>query len=472
MARRHRLHRPQRPQLPALRGAARRARRRAPADEHELLGQRRGRGLRVLGRLAGGLFAQRAHLVTPRFAGWWPTTCASTARRARCSRRAATALAAAPSSTTRRFSRWFVERLLVPQAVGRVVGRPASRCGRSRRASWSSSSTTTACSGSPGARSGATIGAARARYVEALTAPFARPHAASRTPVAAITRHPTHVDVDAARRRARGVRRGRARRALRPGAGAARRPERARAEILGAIPYQPNEAVLHTDRACCRAAARAWASWNYHLLAEPTGRDDGHLPHEPPAVARRRPRVLRDAEPHGRDRAGARDPRRSRTRTRSSRAEGDAARRRRHARDQRRQPHALRGAYWGWGFHEDGVVSALRGRASAAAARLRCSALYEGTIRHRRFACAEHAFRYRDRAGLLDLDELPSRRRPLWSTRSRRSCASAAATTSATPPCRWPTPCARWSTSASARARRADPAADAPALRSGTASTR
>ena len=26
-------------------------------------------------------------------------------------------------------------------------------------------------------------------------------------------------------------------------------------EILGAFPYQANEAVLHTDRACCRAAA-------------------------------------------------------------------------------------------------------------------------------------------------------------------------------------------------------------------------
>ena len=42
-------------------------------------------------------------------------------------------------------------------------------------------------------------------------------------------------------------------------------------EILGAIPYQPNEAVLHTDRALLPRRRRAWASWNYHLLPEPTG---------------------------------------------------------------------------------------------------------------------------------------------------------------------------------------------------------
>ena len=36
-------------------------------------------------------------------------------------------------------------------------------------------------------------------------------------------------------------------------------------ELLGAIPYQPNDAVLHTDRALLPRRRRAWASWNYHL---------------------------------------------------------------------------------------------------------------------------------------------------------------------------------------------------------------
>ncbi len=43
-------------------------------------------------------------------------------------------------------------------------------------------------------------------------------------------------------------------------------------EILGSIPYQPNEAVLHTDRRLLPRRRRAWASWNYHLGGEPTGR--------------------------------------------------------------------------------------------------------------------------------------------------------------------------------------------------------
>lgn len=36
-------------------------------------------------------------------------------------------------------------------------------------------------------------------------------------------------------------------------------------EVLGAIPYQPNEAVLHTDDSVLPKRRVAWASWNYHL---------------------------------------------------------------------------------------------------------------------------------------------------------------------------------------------------------------
>ena len=64
---------------------------------------------------------------------------------------------------------------------------------------------------------------------------------------------------------------------------------------------------------------RAWASWNYHLLDAPAGRADRDLPHEPPAVARDDRAVLRDAQPHGRDRPGRRSSARSSTRTRSTR---------------------------------------------------------------------------------------------------------------------------------------------------------
>ena len=42
--------------------------------------------------------------------------------------------------------------------------------------------------------------------------------------------------------------------------------------ILGAIPYQNNEVVLHTDKRLMPKNTRAWASWNYHLPARKTER--------------------------------------------------------------------------------------------------------------------------------------------------------------------------------------------------------
>ncbi len=45
-------------------------------------------------------------------------------------------------------------------------------------------------------------------------------------------------------------------------------PER---EVLGAIPYQRNEAVLHTDSRLLPRRRLAWACWNYHSLADRGG---------------------------------------------------------------------------------------------------------------------------------------------------------------------------------------------------------
>lgn len=46
-------------------------------------------------------------------------------------------------------------------------------------------------------------------------------------------------------------------------------PER---EVLGAIPYQLNEATLHTDTTVLPQSRRAWASWNYHVPVEEVDR--------------------------------------------------------------------------------------------------------------------------------------------------------------------------------------------------------
>jgi predicted NAD/FAD-binding protein len=40
-------------------------------------------------------------------------------------------------------------------------------------------------------------------------------------------------------------------------------------EVLGAIHYQDNEAVLHTDESVLPKRRRAWAAWNYHIPKDP-----------------------------------------------------------------------------------------------------------------------------------------------------------------------------------------------------------
>jgi predicted NAD/FAD-binding protein len=42
--------------------------------------------------------------------------------------------------------------------------------------------------------------------------------------------------------------------------------------VLGAIRYQENEAVLHTDESLLPRNRRAWASWNYHIPAAASSR--------------------------------------------------------------------------------------------------------------------------------------------------------------------------------------------------------
>ena len=49
-------------------------------------------------------------------------------------------------------------------------------------------------------------------------------------------------------------------------------PSALESEILGAIPYQDNQAVLHTDESILPSKKVAWASWNYHIPKEDLGR--------------------------------------------------------------------------------------------------------------------------------------------------------------------------------------------------------
>jgi len=49
-------------------------------------------------------------------------------------------------------------------------------------------------------------------------------------------------------------------------------PTEAEARILGAIPYQENMTVLHTDESVLPTQKSCWASWNYYVPAKRTGR--------------------------------------------------------------------------------------------------------------------------------------------------------------------------------------------------------
>jgi uncharacterized protein len=109
-----------------------------------------------------------------------------------------------------------------------------------------------------------TIRGGSARYVERLTAPF-RDRIHLRTPVEQVRRIPGGVLVTPRGHEA--VRFDAVFLACHSDQALAllADPTRAEREVLGAIPYQANEAVLHTDASLMPRRRLAWAAWNYHV---------------------------------------------------------------------------------------------------------------------------------------------------------------------------------------------------------------
>jgi len=200
------------------------------------------------------------------------------------------------------------------------------------------------------------IAGGSARYVERLTAPY-RDRIRLHTPVEWIRRLPGQVLV-----KARGLETERfdsvfiachSDQALALLAD----PTPAERDVLGAIPYQRNVAILHTDSRLMPRTRRAWAAWNYHVLPDDRGR----------VALTYNMNILQTLEApkpflvtlnHG----GAIDPEQVIARMEYDHPlytpAGVAAQNR-----QREINGALNtyycGAYWRFGFHEDGVVSAL-----------------------------------------------------------------------------------------------------------------
>jgi predicted NAD/FAD-binding protein len=129
-------------------------------------------------------------------------------------------------------------------------------------------------------------------------------------------------------------------------------------ELLSAIPYQVNEAVLHTDARLLPRRRRAWASWNYHLLDAPLGRSavTYHMNRLQSLEADREFCVtLNRSEAIDPDTVIARFDYAHPVFT----PDGVAAQARLAELGGSDRVH-FAGAYLGWGFHEDGVVSAVR----------------------------------------------------------------------------------------------------------------
>ncbi|MBM4127357.1 MAG: FAD-dependent oxidoreductase [Nitrospira sp.] len=128
-------------------------------------------------------------------------------------------------------------------------------------------------------------------------------------------------------------------------------------EVLGAIHYQVNDAVLHTDRSMLPKRRLAWAAWNYHLLgAQP---DRAVLTyHMNKLQSLTAPREFCVTLNHTHAINPATILRRITYHHPVYSPEAVAAQKR-HGEINAVNRTSYCGAYWGYGFHEDGVNSAL-----------------------------------------------------------------------------------------------------------------
>jgi predicted NAD/FAD-binding protein len=304
---------------------------------------------------ANGLFAKRAHLATP----WFHRMLADVIRFQREAKALLTSDGHGPSLgeflNQQRYSRAFVDRLIVPQAAAVWSADP--------RQMWSFPARFLVeffdNHGMLGLRDRPkwrTVVGGSHRYVHKLIEPL---RLRLQTPIAAITRGDDHV-------------------AVRPRGGEDERFDHVviathsdqaldllgdatdrEHQLLGSIPYQPNEAVLHTDRTLLPRRRRAWASWNYHLLDEPTGKPTVtyHMNRLQTLAAEREFCVTLN---HGHAIAPDKVIRTIPYAHPVYTAAGQAAQRRHHEISGLHTRTHFAGAYWGWGFHEDGVKSGER----------------------------------------------------------------------------------------------------------------
>ncbi len=134
-------------------------------------------------------------------------------------------------------------------------------------------------------------------------------------------------------------------------------PSDSERDILGAFPYEPNTAVLHTDTAVLPSRSKAWASWNAHVPS--SRRDSVSITYNMNMLQSLKSKntycvtLNNDAEI---------DPAKVLYRARYQHPVytlKQAEAQQRHHELINVNSTSFCGAYWGFGFHEDGVRSAL-----------------------------------------------------------------------------------------------------------------
>ncbi|ODU42735.1 FAD-dependent oxidoreductase [uncultured Aquimonas sp.] len=134
-------------------------------------------------------------------------------------------------------------------------------------------------------------------------------------------------------------------------------PSEREREVLGAIRYQPNETVLHTDARLLPKNPRAWAAWNAHIPASPSADCtvsycmnllQGLTSREPFVVTLNRTAAIDPGKVIARMRYAHPEYTHASVAAQARRDEINGVDRIWYA-----------GAYWGWGFHEDGIRSAI-----------------------------------------------------------------------------------------------------------------
>ena len=311
-----------------------------------------------------GLFARPANLLSPSFLGMLRDWRRFNREARALIRMNGTAPSLGAWLEERGFSRHFVERLIVPQTSavwsadpGQMWSFPASFM-----AEFFENHGMFSLRDRPRWR---TVSGGSVSYVEAIAAPW-RDRVRLGAPVRAIERLPGRVRIEAEGCESEDfdevVIATHSDQALAMLAD----PSEAEREILGAIPYQRNEAVLHIDASLLPRRRAAWSSWNFHLTPQPAERTTVTYWMNNLQRLRSERQFLLTL-----NRAEEIDPAKVLRRfsydhpvytAAGVRAQG------RHGEISGVCNTHYCGAYWGWGFHEDGVVSALRACERIAAA--------------------------------------------------------------------------------------------------------